>query len=268
MIVVGTIIEALDQAFHFSTQDTWDNSGLIVGDPESEATGAICSVDITESVVDEAISLGYNVIIAHHPILFRPLKRLNYADEEQRLIAKAIKNDINLIAVHTPLDKTPVKGTSATVGAKLGLTDMRILVPEQYSFGECGYGVIGTLDKSVSSAEFLSHVAKTLNCQTISHNGIQKESIKTVALCTGSSIEFASKAELQHADAYITADIKYHQMASSEKMLIMDIGHFESEKVSTDIFLRELQEKFPNFALRISNASENIIKYYINTDGK
>lgn len=267
-MTVSDIINALDQEFRFSTQDSWDNSGLIIGDYQANATGAICAVDITEAVVDEAISCGYNVVIAHHPILFRPLKRINNADAEQRLIVKAIKNDINLIAVHTPLDKTPVKGTSATVGSRIGLSDMKILIPEQYPFGECGYGVIGVLNKPLSSSDFLTHVAKALNCQTINHNGIEKKSIKTVAICTGSSIEFASKAESQNADAYITADVKYHQMASSEKMLIMDIGHFESEKVSTDIFLHELQEKFPNFALRISNASENIIKHYINTDGK
>lgn len=267
-MIVRQIIELLDNSFHFNSQDSWDNSGLIIGNPSAEASGALLAVDITEDVVDEAVSLGYNIIIAHHPILFRPLKRLTYADAEQRLIAKAIKNDINLIAVHTPMDKTPIIGTSATVGKMIGIRNMRILCPEQHPFGECGYGIIGELDKPMNSADFLSLVAHRLNCQTISHNGIQKNNISTVALCTGSSIEFATKAEAQHADAYITADIKYHQMASSESMLMMDIGHFESEKASTEIFLHVIQEKFPNFALRISHASENIIKYYINTDGK
>ncbi|MDO4462077.1 MAG: Nif3-like dinuclear metal center hexameric protein [Bacteroidia bacterium] len=265
---VRDIIAALDELFHFSTQDSWDNSGLIIGDPNMEAKGALCAVDITESVVDEAIEMGYNVIVAHHPILFRPLKRLNNADAEQRLIVKAIKHDISLIAVHTPLDKTPEKGTSATVGAKIGLKEMRTMIPEQQPYNEWGYGVVGKLDQKMSSKEFLKHVAKVVDCQAISHNGIEIDNIQTVCICTGSSIEFASKAEKLGADVYITSDIKYHQMASSEKMLLMDIGHFESEKVSTEIFLHELQEKFPNFALRISNDSENIIKYYINTDGK
>lgn len=267
-MTVQNIIDSLDSSFHFSSQDSWDNSGLLVGNPDAAVTSVLLAVDITESVVDEAIQLGCNVVIAHHPIMFRGIKRLTYANAEQRIIAKSIKNDINLIAVHTPLDKTPKKGSSAALGEYLGVKKMKVLIPERHPFGEWGYGIIGELDYQMGCRNFMSYVAEKLDCKTISHNGICDGDIKRVAICTGSSVEFASQAEEQGADVYITADVKYHQMALSEKMLIMDIGHFESEKITINIFLRELQEKFPNFAFRISRASENIIKYYINTDGK
>lgn len=264
---VQNIVDILDNAFHFSTQDSWDNSGLLIGNPVSAATGILLALDITEAVVDEAINKGLNVIVAHHPIMFRGLKRLISADSEQRLIAKAIRSDISIIAVHTPLDKTPHIGTSYAIGKQLGLHSMLTLCPEKHPYENWGYGIIGELPQSMTSDKFLSFVANTLHCETISHNGISKE-IQKVALCTGSSADFSSKAEANGADAYITADIKYHQMASSRSMLLMDIGHFESEIISTSIFLHLFQEKIPNFVLCISDASENIIKYYINTDGK
>lgn len=265
---VQDIVDILDNAFHFSTQDSWDNSGLLIGNPDYTATGILLALDITESVVNEAINKGLNVIVAHHPIMFRGLKRLVSADPEQRLIAKAIRSDISIIAVHTPLDKTPHIGTSYAIGKLLSLQNMQTLCPEKLPYDNWGYGAVGQLPQAMPADKFLSFVANTLHCETISHNGNIRNTIQKVAICTGSSVEFTSKAEASGADAYITADIKYHQMASSESMLLMDIGHFESEIISTSIFLHLFQEKIPNFALCISDASENIIKYYINTDGK
>lgn len=120
----------LESLAPLSSQESYDNSGLIVGDPQMELTGALVSLDCIESVVDEAIAKNCNLIIAHHPILFKGLKRLNGSDYVQRTLLKAIKNDIALYAIHTNLDNYQF-GVNAEIGKRLELTNIRVLAPKQ-----------------------------------------------------------------------------------------------------------------------------------------
>lgn len=120
----------LESLAPLSSQESYDNSGLIVGDPQMEVTGALVSLDCIESVVDEAIEKNCNVVIAHHPILFKGLKRLNGSDYVQRTILKAIKNDIALYAIHTNLDNFRY-GVNAEIGKRIGLDNIRVLAPKK-----------------------------------------------------------------------------------------------------------------------------------------
>lgn len=119
----------LESLAPLSSQESYDNAGLIVGDPGMELTGVLVSLDCIETVVDEAIQKNCNVIVAHHPILFKGLKRLNGSDYVQRTILKAIKNDIALYAIHTNLDNYRF-GVNAEIGKRIGLENLRVLAPK------------------------------------------------------------------------------------------------------------------------------------------
>ena len=130
---VSDLVAYLNQLAPFSYQESYDNSGLLVGDPTTEIKGVLVALDCVESIVEEAISIGANVIVTHHPIVFKGLKRLTGANYVERTVLKAIKNDIALIAIHTNLDNMP-HGVNKIISDKLGLTNTSILVPREAGF--------------------------------------------------------------------------------------------------------------------------------------
>ena len=111
-------------------QESWDNSGLIIGDPGSEVSGVLLCLDVTEAILDEAIEIGYNMIVSHHPPVFSGLKRFSGRDPVGRLVTKAIKNDLIIYSAHTNLDQVQ-DGVSGRIASKLGLVDTKILVPRE-----------------------------------------------------------------------------------------------------------------------------------------
>ncbi|HRW68056.1 Nif3-like dinuclear metal center hexameric protein [Lentimicrobium sp.] len=125
---IGDIIRAIEEVAPLPYQESYDNSGLYCGSVHDEATGALFTLDVTEEVVDEAIEAGYNLIVAHHPLIFKPLKRILDNSITGRCIIKAIKNDIAVYAAHTNLDNVH-RGVNAMICSKLGLVNCRILQP-------------------------------------------------------------------------------------------------------------------------------------------
>ena len=125
---IGAITDYLETIAPLSYQESYDNSGLIIGNKAVEASGALFTLDVTEAVVDEAIELGYNLIIAHHPLIFKPIKRINGKNDVDRCIIKAIKHDIAIYAAHTNLDNAP-QGVNAMICKKLDLSQAKILEP-------------------------------------------------------------------------------------------------------------------------------------------
>jgi len=129
MTTISDILRHLDEKAPFVYQESYDNSGLLVGDPKREVTGVLVALDCTEAIVEEAIAIGANVIVTHHPIVFKGLKRLTGSNYVERTVIKAIENKIALIAVHTNLDHMP-DGVNAVIADKLRLTNQRILAPK------------------------------------------------------------------------------------------------------------------------------------------
>jgi dinuclear metal center YbgI/SA1388 family protein len=125
------IIEAIEKVAPPSLQEDYDNSGLLVGSPQSEVKKALLTLDTTEAVVQEAIAEGCDLIISHHPIVFRGLKRLNGSNYVERVVMTAIKNNIAIYACHTNLDNVLKQGVNSKIAAKLGLSDVQILKPMQ-----------------------------------------------------------------------------------------------------------------------------------------
>lgn len=129
-VYISDIVSFLESLAHPSLQESYDNAGLITGQLSQPCTGIVCSLDVTEAVVEEAVSKGCNVIVAHHPIIFRGLKRINGSNYVERTIIAAIKNDIAIYAIHTNLDNV-IHGVSGRMASMLGLQQTAVLSPKE-----------------------------------------------------------------------------------------------------------------------------------------
>ena len=364
---IREIIQEIHRFAPLNYQESYDNSGLQVGDIEMEARSALLTLDVTEAVIDEAISMGCNLIIAHHPVLFKPLKRLSGANSTECIIIKAIQNNIAIFAAHTNLDSMQ-NGVNLKIGEKLGLQKTRILAPvrqnilklhayvpeadaehlvnhlfeagagaignyeecsfrqwgtgtfrpgadtnptigepsgpresvseqkvevilpeerlddvlralfEHHPYEEVAYGLvrlentdqtkgagmIGELAEPMAIQEFFALVREKMSARSIRYTQPHQNEVQHIAFCGGSGSFLLPAAIRQKADVFLSADFKYHQFFEAENQIIIaDIGHYESEQFTVEIFSEILKEKFPNFATHLTNVNTNPINYYI-----
>jgi len=259
---IKEITNYLEEIAPLSYQEDYDNCGLIVGDKNTVVIAALITLDCTESIVDEAIETGCNLVIAHHPIIFTALKKLNGSNYIERTVIKAIKNNIAIYAIHTNLDNI-YNGVSAKIGEKLGLNNLKILSPKfENNNPYVGSGILGELPKSVESNVFLASLKTILKSDCIRHTSLVKSTIKKVAVCGGSGSFLLSTAKDLNADIYISADFKYHEFFDAENdLIIADVGHYESEQFTKDLIYDLLTKNFTKFAIRLSKVNTNPIKY-------
>jgi dinuclear metal center YbgI/SA1388 family protein len=347
-------------------QEDYDNSGLIVGQPDQEVHQALISLDCTEAIVDEAIAKNCQVIISHHPIVFKGLKKFNSKTYVERVVEKAIRNHIAIYAIHTNLDNV-MNGVNERICKTLGLTNLRILAPKhgilkklvtyvptdkadqvrnalfhagagnignysEVSFNaegtgtfkgnedsnpyvgepgtrhqeeevrietiypanleskilmalflahpyeevaydlytltnqnqQVGAGMIGELEEGMDEEEFLFEVKQSMHAHVIRHTTFTGKHVKKVAVCGGAGGFLLKHAIAAGADVFITADYKYHEFFDAEgKILIADIGHFESEQFTQQLLYEIIQKKFANFAVRLTEINTNPVKYFI-----
>ena len=247
-----------------SLQESYDNSGLIVGRLDDEVKGVLLAVDVTEEVLDEAEREGCDLVITHHPIIFSPLKRFNSATYVERCVERAIRHNIALYACHTNLDSVQ-GGTSWYVGTMLGLESMRVLEPRKGD-ENAGYGIVGELPNKECALDFLKRVKREFNVGAIRHSDIptQKSMVGRVAVCTGAGRSNIDDALAAGADLYITSDLRYNDfMCGENRMILADIGHFESEFCAIRIINDVLSKKMCNFAVRKSVCSRNPVHYLV-----
>jgi len=246
-------------------QESYDNAGLIVGSYNQEINGVLIALDTTPAVIQEAIDIGANVVIAHHPIIFKGLKKINGKTYIEQTIIEAIKHDIAIYAIHTNLDNVYNNGVNAKISKKLGLINTAILAPK-LDFdpeGGVGSGMIGELEGEMSEPEFLDYLKAKMDLKVVKHTEMLAKSVKTVAVCGGSGGFLLPNAIKLAADVFITADYKYHEFfdANSE-IMIVDIGHYESERFTIDLLYELITQKFSNFAIHSTKVDTNPIKYY------
>ena len=259
---IRDVVAAIEEFAPLSLQASYDNSGLIVGRLDDEVHKALLAVDVTEEVMDEAEREGCDIIITHHPIIFSPLKRLNSATYVERCVERAIRRGIALYASHTNLDSAS-QGMSWRVGTMIGLEGMRVLEP-QANNPNVGFGVVGELAKSEDVIAFMRRVGKLFDVTAVRHSDIPEScsAIRRVAICTGSGHSLIGDALRVGADVYITGDLKYNDfMLGENRMILMDIGHFESEFCAINILDDVLSKKLCNFAVRKSVCSRSPVHY-------
>ena len=266
---IKQVTSYLESIAPLSLQEEYDNSGLIIGNEEAEVNGAVICIDCTEAVIDEAVEKKCNLIIAHHPIIFRGLKKITGETYVQRVVLKAIRNHISIYAIHTNLDNV-IQGVNKKICDKLGLSNCKILsprltLPAPHGEGmgkKAGAGIIGMLAKPSTEISFLKKIKKSMKAGSLRHTSLLNKKVSKVAVCGGSGSFLLGEAIRQKADVFITADFKYHQFFDTEnKILIADIGHYESEQFTKELLRDLLKQKFSIFAARLSEINTNPINY-------
>ena len=234
------IINIIESVAPLSQQEGWDNSGLQVGRRETEVARVLLCTDISDEIIEEAREKGCQMIISHHPLLFRGLKRIEGVTRQERCVISAIKDGIVMYSSHTAMD-TYLHGVSGRMAEKMGVRDYKILCPEG---GETGLGVIGKLEETMLLHDFIGKLKKVFNSECIRYTEKQVEEnvVSVVAMCGGAGSEFIETAISQGADVYVSADMKYHEMQSADgRINLIDIGHFESEQFTKEVFRDLLQ---------------------------
>ena len=236
-MLLREIINSIESVAPRSAQETWDNSGMQVGDTGRDIQSVLLTTDITEDVVNEAVLNGCQLIISHHPLLFHGLKQVCGQTPQARIVEMAIKHNIAIYSAHTNLDSVE-GGINTRLAERLGVKGYRILIPASRETGiPTGLGVIGKLDSPMKYEAFIAHVREVLQCTYVRYTRARRAMIETVALCGGSGAEFIEEAINQGADVYLTADCKYHEFQDADGRIgLIDIDHWYSERHAREIF--------------------------------
>ncbi len=262
-MLIREIAEVIESFAPLRWQESYDNSGLIVGRPDDEVHAALLAVDVTEEVLDEAEATGCDLVITHHPIVFHALKRFNSADAVQRCVERAIRRGIALYACHTNLDSAP-HGMSWRLAELLGIGGLQLLQPAAGSDSGVGFGVIGRLPRPESFAGFMLRLQQTLSLRVVRHSDPVSAEVQCIALCTGAGASLIADARRAGADLYLTADLKYNDFMTPDGALtVADIGHFESEYCAIRLLHDVLSKKMITFAVRESERSRNPVNYLV-----
>ncbi len=268
---VKEITSFLETIAPLNYQEGYDNAGLVVGDPDMEITGVMTCLDSTEAVIEEAIEQGCNLVVAHHPIIFKGLKKINPAHYVQRVVIKAIKNDVAIYAIHTNLDNVFLDGVNTMICERLGLEQTAILAPKSApsTFPEgtreqpIGSGMIGFLPEAMDEKTFLGYLKERMQVNCVRHTQLLNKPIKKVAVCGGAGSFLLGQAIRKEADIFITGDFKYHEFFDADHHLIIaDIGHYESEQFTIDLLSNIIQNNFSIFAVRKTSVNTNPVHYF------
>ena len=259
---IADIIREVNDFAPLGLQESWDNSGIQVGSTDIECTGVMICVDVTPDVISEAGSRGCNLIISHHPLLFKGLKQICPGDNVvQQSVIEAIRRGITVYSSHTALDSAS-HGISYRIVRMLGAEPLHPLVDGPLP--STGLGCVAEFERPVGTAEFCRRVRTAmagsglLRCSDPESKG----EFSRIAVCGGSGGEFIPKAIEAGCGAYLTSDVRYHDFVDyGKRIFLVDIGHFDSEKCAKQIFYEIISEKFHNFAIYKSETERNPIYY-------
>ncbi len=236
------IIAALERLAPLRLQDEWDNSGLQVGFPESEVGRVLVCLDITEEVVDEAVAKGCNMIVSHHPLLFKALRQVSDATYQQRCVVRALSAGISIYSAHTSLDNAP-DGVNHKIAEKLGLQQLRWLLPKEGE--DAGSGLVGELPRPEKDADFLARVKRIFGVQCLRHSALDGREIRRVALCGGAGAFLLRDAVRAGADCFLSGEFHYHDYFENNGVLLAELGHYQSEQFTQDLLQQYLISSCP-----------------------
>ncbi len=232
MTQIKNIYKYIDSVAPFSSQAGWDNSGLLVGDMNKKVNKVMLALDITENVVDEAIDLGCELIISHHPVIFSPLSHI----DSNSIVYKLIKSDLCALCAHTNLDIADDIGVNECLARALKLNNTTLYKDD--------FLCVGTLEKSMSSDDFAKYVKDSLNCSGV--RCTKGENIQTVAVSSGGGSEAVTLKEKFNFDAIVTGEIKHHHFlyAQNNGFCCVEAGHFATEDIVITPLLEKLSATF------------------------
>ena len=250
---LSDIMDILDNLAPPFLAEEWDNSGLQLGDPSWPVAKIWVALDPSLQVVEAASAHKVNLLITHHPLIFKPLRSLEFGTPLGAVIELAIRNNLAIFAAHTNLDSAS-GGLNDMLARRLGLTDLKPLVavkeikryrydnyPQMSREQQPGIGRVGYLSKAVDLKSFVRTIKKKMGLQTIKFAGDPQLVVKKAALCTGSGSSLLENFFASGAQVYISGDIRYHDARDVEaaKLGVIDIGHFSSESfIAEDLAAR------------------------------
>ena len=270
-VKIYQVVDALEHYAPLPLQEGYDNAGPQVGLTEAvEVSGALLCLDVTEDVVDEAIRKGCNLIVSHHPLIFRKLARISDENYVQRTVRKAIKNDIAIVSMHTNMDAIK-GGVNFKIAEKLGLRNLRFFGGEKEIDGvKGGEGVIGEITDEtdalhadgIAADDLVLMLRERFQAECVQCNQLLRRPIRKVALCGGAGSFLLDAAIAAGADAFITGEMHYHEFFGHEQEIqICVIGHYQSEQFTSEIFRSIITEKCPGVKCEISEINTNPIIY-------
>ena len=267
--IVLDIYNFINDIAPFETAESWDNVGLIIGSTYASASKVLLALDITEEVVEEAIDGQFNLIMTHHPFIFSGIHAITFEDRQGRLLLKLIQQNISVIAAHTNLDQSFKYGINRMIADNYQLKEVKPL-SNLHRFGIFGklpvpltFDALCDLTKSIFGVKTL----KVVNAPKSENRNDINRQIQVLALSSGASSDFIGDALSVKADVYITSDIKYHeaQKVIGTEMLLIDVGHFESESIFMKPFKAMLDafasEKGYKLDVQVTQTEKPIFKY-------
>lgn len=258
---IREVVDALERFAPLPLQEGFDNAGLQVGLTEAEVSGALLCLDVTEKVVDEAVALGCNLIVSHHPLIFHALKRISDADYVQRTVIKAISNGVTVVSMHTNIDNAR-DGVNFKIAEKMGLENCRFLAARSVDGIECGSGVTGELAGTLAADDFVVMLKRTFDVECVQCNQLLRRPIKKIAVCGGSGSFLLDDAIAAGADAFVTGEMHYHEyFGHDQEIQIAVIGHYQSEQYTNEIFKSIITEACPGVKTYLTKTNTNPIIY-------
>jgi dinuclear metal center YbgI/SA1388 family protein len=258
------LFQFLESIAPLHLQEKYDNSGLLVGSSASNVQGVLICLDCTEEILDEAVQRGCNVVISHHPAIFYGLKRITGSNLTERIVMKAIKENLVLYAIHTNLDNVLQNGVNERIAQQLDLKIEGILRPITGGKDDTiGAGIIGTYSSPKTESEFLELLKVRMKTGVIRHSKLTGRLIERVAVCGGSGSFLLEDALKAGAQVFVTADYKYHGFFDADgKLIICDIGHYESEQYTVNVLQELISSKFATFAAHCTQLNTNPVHYF------
>ena len=262
-ITVEDIRRAVNDIAPFELAESWDNPGLLVGDPATAVSKVLTCLDVTAAAAHKAVELDCNVIVSHHPLIFKGIRNLSVGEPATATLKVLLQHDIAVIAAHTNLDIAE-GGVNDTLAHLIGL-DMDTLqgfVPAgKMPDGRPAFmGRIGEPERSgLTIDDFVAQVAAALpagqvrfvragSLHRFDATGGSATTVRRVALCSGSGAEFIPQAAAMGADTYVTGDVRYHdaQLAANLGLNLIDAGHFGTEFPIAHVLQEKLAALFPD----------------------
>ena len=258
MITVGEVEKYLYNWAPADLAADWDNVGLLVGDPDREVKKILTTLDITESVVEEAVQTGADLIVSHHPVMncaWHPVQTLRADDRQGRILTRLVENHISAICMHTNLDAAE-GGVNDVLAEKLGLLDTQPLTEEKI-------GRVGTLKCEIPLVDFTRFVVKSLGCNGLRYTDCGKP-VRRVAVGGGACGDYIAQAIALGCDTFVTSDLRYHDFLDTKELNLIDAGPFPTEQVIVPELCRRMQAAFPAVSVSTSISHKNeIIQYCI-----
>lgn len=259
-MTVGEIINYIEEIAPAHYAESWDNVGLMVGSRTSPVRKLLVCLDVTSSVIEEAIREGADLILSHHPFIFSKLKNIDADTIKGRQIQKLIKAGIAVVSAHTNLDFA-YQGVNATLAQTLHLTEtspLKSYIPEGTNV-DIGMGKIGQLEQALPFEEYIRMVKENLKVKNLRIIGQSPDIVRKVSVFCGSFDDDLAAVKKQKPDLLVTGDMKYHSAMDAIEMglCIIDVGHFASEYVIVARLKEMLENRFDRLAVICSKVEKD-----------